>query len=76
MPKPAKVIIRYEFDPNRFHKPYNANFEKNKRKGGVCLACGAPLTDPVSRLRGYGRECWKRVHVAIVLNIQPEEEKA
>mgnify|MGYP001175533411 CR=1 FL=1 len=74
MSTPAKVVIRYKFDPHHFHGARNLKIEKNRRKGGVCLACGAPLKDPVSRRRGYGRECWKHVPVMIVLDIRPEEE--
>lgn len=27
-----------------------------------CLGCGRPLSDPISRERGYGSECWKKEH--------------
>lgn len=56
-----------------------AYFRKKKMRGGVsggtqyCKACGKPLSDEISRRRGYGKTCWKERTVIIVLDIQAEE---
>ena len=31
------------------------------RELGRCKACGRPLTDPISAIRGYGPECYRRI---------------
>jgi len=42
-------------------------------RGNYCKACGSPLKDPISIKRGYGRSCWEKIPVIIVLDI-PEGE--
>lgn len=46
---------------------------KNPRYG-YCKSCGSKLTDPLGIERGYGRKCWNKFPVMIVLNISEENE--
>lgn len=37
---------------------------------GSCQSCGSKLIDPISKLRGYGKNCWsKRAPLMIILSI-------
>jgi len=65
-----KVKISSKFDPDNWHAMFNPNYLSRKRKGNVCRACGRPLTNEISKKRGYGPECWKQVLVIVVLDIQ------
>lgn len=42
---------------NQFYREQILRVEGTIREGGYCIRCGKPLTDDVSRARGYGREC-------------------
>jgi hypothetical protein len=66
----SRVKITSKFDPDKWHATFNPNFQKRKKKGNVCCACGKPLTDEISKKRGYGPECWKQVPVIITLDIR------
>ena len=40
---------------------------------GRCKKCGKKLTDPESRLRGYGPECWEELVAAVKAKMDEEE---
>lgn len=42
---------------------------------GRCKKCGKKLTDPESRLRGYGPECWEELVARIRASIDDEENR-
>ena len=42
---------------------------------GRCKKCGKRLTDPESRLRGYGPECWEELVAKIRASASEDEEK-
>jgi hypothetical protein len=69
-PKPKKVRISYRFNPEKY---YFVRSNGRVKRGNYCRSCGAPLKDPVSIKRGYGRNCWNEVPVIIVLDIPPSE---
>jgi len=62
----AQLKITYEFNPDTY---YFITGNGKVKRGNYCRACGAPLRDPVSIKRGYGRRCWKDIPVKIVLDI-------
>lgn len=70
-PKPSKIKIRYEFNPDT-HYFIMAN--GRVKRGNYCRACGSPLTDAISIKRGYGRKCWNNVPVKIILEIPAGED--
>lgn len=68
----TKIKITTEFNPYRYHFMPKRGEPK---RGNFCKGCGAPLTDPVSISRGYGKRCWNDVPVIIVLDIPAGETK-
>lgn len=42
---------------------------------GRCKKCGKKLTDPESRLRGYGPECWEELVARIRVSMAEEEDR-
>lgn len=62
----AQLKITYEFHPDTY---FFITGNGKVKRGNYCRACGAPLRDPVSIKRGYGRRCWNEVPVKIILDI-------
>jgi hypothetical protein len=66
----GKVKVSHKFHADQ--TPYITAKGRAKR-GDYCRACGKPLKDEVSKQRGYGPECWIKIPVVIVLDIQQDK---
>jgi hypothetical protein len=59
----SKIKIRSFFTP-----------KGNKNNPTHCRLCGSLLRDELSKARGYGRKCFKKIPIIVTLEIIPEKE--
>jgi len=52
--------------------PYFMNSRGRIKHGDYCRGCGAKLKTELSKKRGYGRCCFKKLTVQVVLEIIPD----
>ena len=67
----ATGIVKIRYEKIQLYPSWR---KPRKKRPHSCLACGAPLTDPVSIARGYGKRCWEDIPVKMILEIPEATE--